>query len=1024
MDSAIHAGNYVVDYQNILVSGANNMASNYTVTCKDITFKINCRTINVKILDMKDMVYDGNYHSYPSQYENFKTDDTLYNNDKIQINVQTYKQNSQGFWEEVSEIKDFGKYEFLFNNSWKVSSGYTKDYAVKVSNYDLFEIFKLKAKIGIINPGSYFESYYTSIGHVYNGEYKIHSNNSGHQITKLPDKAVLSIGYYKLIVDGDKYIKGEEIGNGVEVGEYYCTSKALTFDNPNVKDNYEITFNEDDYSILKIIQSELNISLKQDSKINGSKVYDGTRLKDVSSSSEANVNVTSNVINVDSKVFKHTISVDMRYYSADGTYIAPPKNVGTYVEKITNVYVDGQLLTYDAEEKCYYNKNLKIYTSDTNVSISKKNIQVNIKVAEQKFDGKEYEVKQKDISFIDSGLVSGDILEITNLKFKEGTALHAGKYNIDPKSVEYTLTHLDNDVSNNYNLIFAGSLTIAKRVIEISVNDLSLAYTGADIEIKNYFFTFEKDSISSAYGLVYDYTIYQNGVEVSKINEVGTYKLVLNDIKDSSGNSIANNKDYTFSKSSINKKSGEIVVVGYDVFINTGSQTFIYSANVSKYYCYDFEVDYTYSHLVKGHKVVVDESKSPYLTSRGFVQNKLVFKIVDEEGNDVTENYNIYYNNIGLVSVVTSSTIVSSNYYYSGSPDSFDSIASTLQLSSDDTSLYGTQVILEDYKLFNRRGVDCTNTVVETVTGYKLYVKVSFNLNGESIDPENLAISNEIVDGYYVLDFAVLHRPISIKAKDIVTTYSANPVSVDKSDYVVTSDLQLIEGHYAKIYTSLEVTDAGIYTDNEITRVVIYDENGKNVSRYYLIDVSEYSTIQINPMTIYVTTPTASYYYDGSEFTSKDFTLHTELLADHKIDYEETVYSSRSIVGITKNYVYPSIKDGSADVSGNYKVEYQKLGTITVEKSTILVVTESKTKEYDGTTLSCKEYKVYLNGVLVSGNKINDYLKISVEDFAQIEEPGTIKNTCNLIVNKSNSNVSKYFDITYNFGDLTITLTE
>ena len=143
-----------------------------------------------------------------------------------------------------------------------------------------------------------------------------------------------------------------------------------------------------------------------------------------------------------------------------------------------------------------------------------------------------------------------------------------------------------------------------------------------------------------------------------------------------------------------------------------------------------------------------------------------------------------------------------------------------------------------------------------------------------------------------------------------------------------------------------------------------------------------------------------------------------------KIAYDEIIYSSKTSVGKTNNHVYLSIKDGDEYVTGNYKVEYTEVGTITVLKSTILVVTGSSTKEYDGEILSCKEYEVYVNGVLIEGTKINELLHVEFVDYAQIVEPGTIENTVTINVKKSSSKVNKYFDITYQFGSLTITLTE
>ena len=74
-------------------------------------------------------------------------------------------------------------------------------------------------------------------------------------------------------------------------------------------------------------------------------------------------------------------------------------------------------------------------------------------------------------------------------------------------------------------------------------------------------------------------------------------------------------------------------------------------SDIDTYYYHEFEVDKNLSHIISGHTIVVDAENSPVLTKRGIVSNKLVFKILDQEGNDVTVNYNIYYGEIGTLQV-------------------------------------------------------------------------------------------------------------------------------------------------------------------------------------------------------------------------------------------------------------------------------------------------------------------------------------------------------------------------------------
>ena len=251
--------------------------------------------------------------TYNSGFDNFITTDTIYNSDSIKIEV-VYEKLINSNWQTVTEMESHGTYRVKFANKWSLKSGYTNDYVITALNHTEFVISKLQVEIGIVNPNSYFESYYTSKEHVYDGSYTIHSHNSPTELKTLPDKATLSIGYYELIRNGEEVSKGTEISAGKFVGEYYCTSKELNFADSSVSENYDITFVENDYSVLKIIQSEIYISMKEIENQNKSKIYDGTRLTDVSSSTMANVNLRSSQISVKATDFLHTISADMRYY--------------------------------------------------------------------------------------------------------------------------------------------------------------------------------------------------------------------------------------------------------------------------------------------------------------------------------------------------------------------------------------------------------------------------------------------------------------------------------------------------------------------------------------------------------------------------------------------------------------------------------------------------------------------------------------------------------------------------------------
>ena len=153
--------------------------------------------------------------------------------------------------------------------------------------------------------------------------------------------------------------------------------------------------------------------------------------------------------------------------------------------------------------------------------------------------------------------------------------------------------------------------------------------------------------------------------------------------------------------------------------------------------------------------------------------------------------------------------------------------------------------------------------------------------------------------------------------------------------------------------------------------------------------------------------------YDGEPLSCDEWSLaYGELLEGHTMEVK--VYGEQVRPGSSPNKAYVKITDSDGlDVTGKYELQME-LGTLEVTKRKLVIKSASATKIYDGTPLS-NQRGALANGRITKGH----YLKC--EDFTEVKEPGIHPNTFSAyIVDDEGNDVSEGYDISYEFGDLTI----
>ncbi len=253
---------------------------------------------------------------------------------------------------------------------------------------------------------------------------------------------------------------------------------------------------------------------------------------------------------------------------------------------------------------------------------------------------------------------------------------------------------------------------------------------------------------------------------------------------------------------------------------------------------------------------------------------------------------------------------------------------------------------------------------------------------------------------------------ITISINNETKEYDGTPLMA--SSYEI-SEGKLVEGHTISIsYNDYIINVGEVSVDADIK---ILDNEGYDVTNEYLIKqvpgilsvTKRIITLEVNKEKI----------YDGKalNISEEDYLITGgNLVGGHKflskvlndvVDIDSSV-SNTSLI--------PSVYDiNGYDVSNNYSITVG-VGNIVINKQVITLSSNSLSKVYDGKEIICDQYEIK-TGSIASSHIIN----ASFED-EKLVDVGRISNKFSvMIVDSNNLDVSKNYDIRYEYGSLEIT---
>ncbi len=439
----------------------------------------------------------------------------------------------------------------------------------------------------------------------------------------------------------------------------------------------------------------------------------------------------------------------------------------------------------------------------------------------------------------------------------------------------------------------------------------------------------------------------------------------------------------------INGKIGNLVVEKRPLVIVTGTAApVLYDASEHSHRSFALCAD---TPLITGHRLEIVTATD--VINAGTYENVLTFRVVDEDGNDRSDNYSLLvsFGTLEIKKRAVSVSTPSESWIYDGQTHVL-ALASVSGLLSDHT-----------YDIENAPSITDAGSAINALT-----IRIR---HGDDDVTDNYAPQ------YTYGELRIIKRPITLKPDDASFVYDAAPHTGEMPVVAESSPNPLVDGHEL----SATVTGSRTEIGSAHTRLLSYriSDGTRDVTTNYEVAVQE-GRVTITPRPIRIVITNAGKIYDGIPLHSAAFTVEAvspltfALAQGHQISTVMTG-GAQTDVGSSENaFLSCRILDGERDVTHNYAPQ-GIAGILKVDPRPITVSSGSATKPYDGTPLVCHDTITVIDGSLAPGQHLD------MSATGEITDPGKIPNTIEGTVrNAQNRDVGTNYLITLEPGTLEI----
>ncbi len=514
-----------------------------------------------------------------------------------------------------------------------------------------------------------------------------------------------------------------------------------------------------------------------------------------------------------------------------------------------------------------------------------------------------------DEKVYDGSALTKDIVIVTEGSFVDGEGFSyitsGSQLNVGSSQNKFTYSLNDNTKANNYKIkTETGTLKVTPVIDEVVVtikgNSDSVKYDGQTHSVSGYIVT----SISNDLYKETDFSY--NGSTLIEGKNADTYYIGLAEDKFENTNSNFTNVRFVV-------EDGSLTISKRAVKLTSASDSKVYDGTALT----NNEITVSEDGFVSGEGATYEVTGSQ--TNYGSSKNVFTYSL---NTNTLASNYEISKEE-GDLSITK-----------------VDEVIVTIKGHTDSKKYDGQEKTVSGYDV--------------SITAGSLYKESDFTFTGIStinesnagtyymgLSEDNFTNNNENFDS---VKFVVEDGSLTISKRDVILSSASDFKTYDgtalaNSTVTIVGD-GFVDGE-AIAYANGSVTDKG-----SVTNTIVIQKSDSYNDNNYNVTIEKEGTLTIDEAPLTVITYSNKKTYDGKPITAGG---KIEGLVNNETASIE-VNSSRTDVGETTNDSYV-INWGSAKES-NYKIVTEGFGTLTVSRKTIVVTTDSASKEYDGKALT------------------------------------------------------------------------
>ncbi len=525
-----------------------------------------------------------------------------------------------------------------------------------------------------------------------------------------------------------------------------------------------------------------------------------------------------------------------------------------------------------------------------------------------------------------------------------------GNFTIKYKTGKLTITDADgNDSSDCYSYEAAEKdILLTQRTINVKLDDIIHTYDGAPVTQKPVISSVTQETLGIEKDVIaFSSSFMQNGMTVAAPENAGLYDIVI----DSDSIRITKDaKDVTHLYSILPVTNATLTINRKNLTVKTDSLTETYDGREHTAESFDSEG------LVAGH-TITPIGLPVSVKNADSVPNMREFSVF-KGGADVTANYNVAeeWGTLTVKRRPVKITTADNEKIYDGAP--LTSAGFTPEEFSANSGLISTH----SAKVSGNKTEIVNASVEKDRTLFRIY-------DGFGYYASDVTSNYEITYNYGTLK--VLKRDITVKLNDYSAVYGesyAYPTGAGNYDKTVAPDLA--DGEILEILKPVYEFGTAVYPDvrskaySVSSETVKITKDGEDTTKNYKVNYL-HGEITVESRVLKLKSNSNAWVYDGDKHRETGyFITEGSLPQGQQIKVTSAAEVKDYTPSAVENLLTYDILYNGASVIKNYAFTSES-GTLTVTQRHIWVETASKTKIYDGSPLSCAEYKTYL--VLSSG---------------------------------------------------------